>query len=297
VAYLAGSGLALALALAACGTSVDTPRASGPGASRAPTQVPTRAQAATPPDASSVMDGRFVQPVELDGGTLRVDPPGAGLASTVSEADAARAIWASSTFSGHRTGVLGFGVVTISLSPSGPGAPSVTALPAWVGFGSAVAASCPMETVPTGVTTTVPALPSSGDAAVVLGDGDVSLLAYTARTSICGFAPTGPSYGTADEVESVPWTEVGPLHDGSLTVQAQIPGCGAYQGASSGGTRSTWTVSILALVPLTDEGCTGSSVTETLSTGPVDAPGAPPPVVSSSTAITHAAVGLVRQAT
>ena len=299
-AVVAGGGLTLtltlALALAACGTSSVVTGTASPRTSTVTTEAQTRAEPATAPDPSSVVDGRFVRPVELDGGTLLVDPPGAGAAPTVSETDAADAIWASSTFSGHRAGVIGFGVVTISLAPSGPGAPAVTAMPAWVGFGVATAYSCPAESVPSGVPSTLPALPTDGYAAVVLGEGDVPLLAYTARSSICGSAPTGPSYGPTDEVQSVPWTAVGALHDGSLTVRAEIPGCGVFQGASSGGTRTTWTISILALVPRTDAGCTGSSVTETLSTGPVGDPGAPPPVVSSGTAITHAALGLVRQA-
>ena len=118
-----------------------------------------KAQAPVLPSEGSVADGRFVRPVELDDGILAVEPPTPGQQPTLSQSHATTAIWASSALLGHHAGPIGFGIVTITLQQAG--VPKVTSLPAWIGFAVAATASCPMETAPTGPTTTLPDLPSN----------------------------------------------------------------------------------------------------------------------------------------
>ena len=282
-----------ALTLASCASAPRSPVAQPTPRGEAPSSVPPT-DAPGPPSAASVVNGRFVTPVVLDGGAMRVDPPRTDEHAVLEEADAASRIWASASFSGSHAVVLGFGVVTISVP--GEGVPSVHDLPAWVGFAHRSAAySCPAQTGPV----TPQALPpDNGDAAVVLGAlNGTPAVAYQARTSVCGETPTAPTVTGVDEVVSVPWTSGGPLQDGTLAVLAQIPRCGTVQGIATGGTHSSLTVSVYALVnDQPDNRCPPARVvTEHLQLAP-GGPGAPPPVVSSQTVLRHGALGPSRQA-
>jgi len=243
-----------------------------------------------------VSDGRFITPVELDDGTLVVVPPSSGEHPTISEADAAAKIWASPTPAGYHAGPLGFGIVTISLDESG--IPTVTSLPAWVGVATASLVHCPEETAPTGPTTTRPTLPSSGYGAVVIGaEAGSPAVAYTARSSTCGSPPTGPSVAVASEVVSVPWVASGTVEAGQLVVQASLPPCGAFRGASVGGSAASTTVTLLAVVPDVVLPCPAPQrVMETVQLGSPNSPGAPPSLVSPSTLIEHGPLGAIRTA-
>jgi hypothetical protein len=297
VTILAG----VSLTLAACSSSVPPAARLTPGVG-ASTTVPGAANppggpattvAPGPPSSASVVNGRFVEPVVLDGGAMRVDPPRPGQHAILDEVDAATEIWASASFTGYHAVVLGFGVVTIAV-PGGD-APAVRALPAWVGFASGNATACPAQIGPS---TSAALPPDNGDAAVVLGASDgTPAVAYKARTSICGQAPIGPTVTGVDEVVSVPWTSGGPLQDGTLTVLAQIPRCGASQGIATEGTSAALTVSAYALVnDQPDNQCPpGRVVTEHVPLAP-GGPGAPPPVVSSQTVVLHGPLGPSRQA-
>ena len=230
----------------------------------------------------------------LDGGDMRVDPPRPDQQAALDEADAATKIWASATFTGYHAVVLGFGVVTISAP--GEGVPAVHDLPAWVGFAHRSALySCPAQIGPV---TSQAQPPDNGDAAVVLGAWrGTPAVAYEARTSACGEAPTAPTVTGVDEVVSVPWTSGGPLQSGTLTVLAHIPPCGASQGIATEGTSSAVTISAYALVnDQPDNQCpSGRVVTEHVQVSP-GGPGVPPPVVSSRTHLLHGPVGPSRQA-
>jgi len=252
------------------------------------------AQAPSLPAATSVANGRFISPVQLDNGTLLVEPPGPSEHPTLSETEATTKLWASPTLTGYHAGPLGFGIATITLRQAG--VPSVTSLPAWIAFAMANAASCPAETVPTGPTTTQLALPSSGYAAVVIGAAiGTPAVAYTARSSTCGFPPTGPTVTTASEVVSIPWVALGTVQAGQLAVRASVPPCGTYRGASVGGDAKSLTVTLLAVVPDVAHECpVVQPVTESVQVGPPSAPGAPPPVVSPSTLIEHGPLGGTR---
>jgi hypothetical protein len=280
-----------ALLLASCAS---TGTGTGTGAVRDRTASPrVTAQAPSLPAATSVANGRFISPVQLDDGTLRVEPPGPGEHPRLSEAEATK-IWATSTLAGYRAGSPGFGMVTINLRQAG--VPSVTSLLAWIAFAMANAASCPAETVPTGPTTTQLDLPSSGYAAVVIGAAiGTPAVVYTARSSTCGFPPTGPTVTTASEVVSIPWVALGTVQAGELAVRASVPSCGTYRGASVGGNAKSLTVTLLAVVPDVAHECpVVQPVTESVQVGPPNAPGAPPPVVSPSTLIGHGSLGAIR---
>jgi hypothetical protein len=257
---------------------------------------PTGVAPSTPAGAS-VADGRFVRPVQLDDGTLQVEPPGPGAHPTLSEAKAAAEIWASPTLAGYRSGPVGFGIVTIGLHPAG--VPPVRALAAWIGIAVANPTGCPEETVPTGPTTTQPVLPSSGYAAVVLGAATGSpAVAYVARTSTCGSSPTGPTVTAARKVVSIPWVPLGTVTAGRLTVRATVPPCGTYRGASSSGTVASLTLTLAADVPDVPHGCGGvRTVTESVQIGlpavPVLSPQSPPPA-SAGTKIDHGPLGVMR---
>jgi hypothetical protein len=252
--------------------------------------------AAVPPTPAAVDGGRFVAPVELDDGTLLVEPPTADEQPTISEAQAATEIWASSAFTGYHQGFLAYGVVTITMSA--PGVPTVTSLPAWVGFAMGNAASCPAMTAPTRPTTTEQPAPTPGYSAVVIGAGSgVPAVAYRARGALCGAPPTGPTVSAASEVLSVPWVATGPLVPNSPAVlQVTLPSCGALNGYEAEGSPSSFTITVPAVVPDDRSTCQGTKTgTVTVQIGaPPGARGLPP--MSSTAAITHGVLGPLQQA-
>jgi len=150
-----------------------------------------------------------------------------------------------------------------------------------------------METVPTGPTTTLPALPSSGYAAIVIGAANGSpAVAYTARTSICGFAPSGPSVSPTDEVVSIPWVATGQVKAGQLSVQATLPPCGTFEGSSVSGSAQSMTVTLAVEVPDIPLHCPAvQPLNESVQVGSPNSPGAPPSLVSPSTVIEHGDLG------
>ena len=248
------------------------------------------------PDDARVLGGRFVSAVELDGGAIVVAPPPPGLRPRMSESEVETQLWATSQLLGYRAQVLGFGVVTIA--ERRPGVPRVVRLPAWVGFANVAGASfsCPAMNVRPHAPT-LPRLASAGDAAVVVGDARGSpAVVYKARSAPCD-SVVASSLTRATEVLSVPWVPLGPVGGELLQVQATLPDCGDYAGDASGGSATSMTVTLYALVPesVRGSGCdTGHVAPETITLGPGGIPGAPPPLVSPGTRILHGTVGPVR---
>ena len=75
-------------------------------------------------------------------------------------------------------------------------------------------------------------------------------------------------------------------------MRASIPACGNYQAVSAGGSAKSFTITLYAVVPDVAHNCGGVRyATESISIGPLNAPGAPPPVVSPSTLIEHGPLG------
>jgi hypothetical protein len=282
-------------ALMSAGVVTALATASSPGMAAAATPTLGGVQrAASLPGPADVVRGRFVEPVLLDGGVLRVVPAPAGDRPLVSKAQAAQKIWASPVLQSRQQGPLGYGLVTISLRAKG--VPRVTRLLAWVGFArSSELANCPMEasgsTAQPGLSG--PALTSNGYAAVVIGAAHGSpAVAYAAPSVLCGSVQAA-SLTQASEVVSVPWRAVTGLVNESIRVRVSMPACARVEGTSSGGSAKVSTITVDAIVPDVHGPCAGAShITETVLLGPADnPPGAPPPLVSASTIIRHGRLG------
>jgi hypothetical protein len=255
------------------------------------------AEAAGPlPTSSSVVDGRFVVGVQLDGGVVRVTPAPRTSQPRVPQRSARVLMLADTKTISFRYIVLGFGVVTIA-SP-GPGLPPIRSLPAWVGFSKMFASvNCPSMAVPPGSAVTslppLPALPSAGYAAFVLGAADgAPAVTYVARSAPCGTVVAG-TLSPASEAISIPWHATGPIQNDAVTVPATLPPCGSFAGIDSSGGAASMTVTLGAIVPDVHGHCPPApAVTKVIGFGPPgDAPGAPPPLVSARTRIVHGAVG------
>lgn len=254
--------------LTACGTAVQV--GTGPAPTRTGHPSRTRAtvtKAPGPPSPSSVRAGRFVTPVELGGGALRVDPAPSGLRPSVPERRAATTIWAEPAFQGAgSTRVLGLGLATVRVP--GSGHPGVRRLPAWVGFATAGVVSCPAVMArptrsgpssrdrpttagrPPGSSPMLPVtsrptrrgvphrdpLPGvppadTGYQAVVLAaSGHGPALLYQSGIPPCGGPAHAPTLTTATQVVSVPWRALGPVRHDQLRLEYRMPACGSFYG-------------------------------------------------------------------
>jgi hypothetical protein len=236
-----------------------------------------------------------VVPISLDSGVFKVVPAPAADRPLVSRQRAAREIWASPVLQGHQVEALGYGLVTISLRVTG--VPHVSKLAAWVGFAkSSGFAGCPEESA---TSTTIPAasshtdLASSGYAAVVIGAAHGSpAVAFTAPSLFCG-AVQPATLAQATEVLSVPWQPLTSLENQSIQVRASLPACANFEGITSSGSAKVTTITVAAVVPDVHGRCNGTSdITETVALGPPgNPPGAPPPLVTSSTVLRHGSLG------
>ena len=169
-----------------------------------------------------IANSRFVKTFTLDKGTFTVTPA-TRPARFKDKRSEMNEMWATEEVGGYRAIAVGLGSVTISRNVMG--VPKVFRLRAWVGLVHAGASYCPMmTTIPKS-----PHLPSSGWAAVVIGDEPGSPdVVYQAETFHCAkFFPSSVQF--AHEVLSVPWV---------LTphgVVAKIPYCGVVIGHGESG--------------------------------------------------------------
>lgn len=170
----------------------------------------------------TIANSRFVKTFTLDKGTFTVTPT-TKPERFKNKRSAIDEMWATEEVGGYQAIAVGFGSVTISRNVMG--VPKVFRLRAWVGLVHAGASYCPMmTTIPKS-----PHLPSSGWAAVVIGDQPGSPdVVYQAETFRCAKLSL-PSVQIAHEVFSVPWV---------LTphgVVAKIPYCGVIIGHGESG--------------------------------------------------------------
>jgi len=247
------------------------------------------------PSRARVVHDRYESTVELDGGVVTIRPAPNGLRPKTSEAEVETEIWATSQVMSYRPQALGFGLVTIT--QRAVGVPEVRNLPAWVGLATVaqIAFNCPAMTAPP--TSPSPALPTPGDAAVVVGDARGGpAVVYRSRSAPCG-SVVAASLTNALEAVSVPWTALGPVVSELLNVRAAVPACGGIGGIGSGGSASAMTVTVYALVPESPVAMScipRRFMDESVFLGPGTTPGAPPPLVTPTTQILHGVTGPVR---
>jgi hypothetical protein len=213
-----------------------------------PISVPADTVRAGLPGPGTVRDGRFVVPVELDGGRLLVRPAPATMKPAFPERRAATEIWANPAISeGRGDTIIGFGLVTSRVSA--PDVARVRRLPAWVGFAWGRVVVCPMEPPTAGARPPSP-LPSNGYIGVVVGAADgVPAFTYRARSSFCGRPPTGPTVALATQTLSIPWRQVGSRRGGKITISFQLPPCGRLVSTSVSGGAAVATVEVDATTP------------------------------------------------
>jgi hypothetical protein len=232
------------------------------------------------PSADAVVDGRFVRSVEIDNGGLLVDPAPAGSEPPVPESEVADELLASPIFQGQYDGVLGFGLVTLTVSQHG--IETVTSVPAWVAFGWGGVHSCwPMTAAPS------PAhLPSDGYRAVAIGSpADLQPFSYEAASDPCGqFMPT--AVNAATHVVSVAWSQVGTVTNGSVTISYVPPPCGSFYSTDLSTDPSGSSFVVEMAVPDAAQSCPSpQQVTDTIGS-PAE------PVIQP---IAHAPLGYVKQ--
>jgi hypothetical protein len=248
--------------------------------------LPSPSGAPGPPTQASVVDGRFVSDVELDNGAFSVQPAPIDTVPVISQADAEQLLLASRLFETATDGVVGFGLVTSQVSQNG--VPTYQSDPAWVAFGwggsgvSGCKAPAPSPTVSNAD------LPSGGYVAVALiegaGGGDIS---YQARSAECGTA-VGPFVAPATHVESVPWTQDGPIVNNEAYVLYSPAPCGSedsFQGSPD--SKGRLTVSIAMTVPDVVTSCPSVAPIRTRVASSIG------PEVTS---LEHGPTGIVRQA-
>ncbi|MDP9184922.1 MAG: hypothetical protein M3O29_04545, partial [Actinomycetota bacterium] len=245
----------------------------------APTPTATT-ESAVLPSADAVVDGRFVVPVQLDDGTLRVDP----LPDDTIPDGAARAadlLWASRLFSTKDAGVIGYGLITLEGGQDGKAA--VDQVPGWIAFGWGGVTWCPDMTAPPSPTD----LPSNGYVAVaILPNDQFSDFSYEARAQVCDAPVHGPVIGMATHVESIPWTQDSPAGADGVRITYTPAPCGSHETFNASEGSSGTTLSVEMSVPDAALPCAPPApLSETL-TGPGYGTGS----------LEHGDLGLVRQA-
>jgi hypothetical protein len=209
------------------------------------------------PTSNSVADGRFVEPVALDGGTIRVDVAPPDLSPELSREEARQQAWSSPMISNTDSGsVLGFGLVTTTVSNDG--VPIVSQMPAWIGFAWGGETYC--GNIPVG--TTLEPLPSSnGYVAIVVGvpEGQQPFM-YSARSSTCGQPASGPLLQQAATIASVAWTTVGEVAHNQVNVAVDAPSCATRPTAVVDARDGVLTLEIDVIVPvLSSRSCSGAT--------------------------------------
>ncbi len=236
------------------------------------------------PTQDSVVDGRFVSQVELDGGAFSVQPAPIDTVPVLSKAEAEKLLLASPLFTNKSEGVLGFGLVTSQLTQNG--VQVYRSDPAWVAFGwGGGSYSCKSSDSTPSVTNG--ALPSDGYVAVALiegaGGGDIS---YEAQSVACGQVQ-GPFVAPATHIESLEWTQAGPISNNEAYVTYTPAPCGTEDSLHTERDNGKLVVSIVMTVPDVVSSCPSLALRTTR--------------VSSSispkiTGLEHGPTGILRQA-
>jgi hypothetical protein len=266
-----------------------------------------------PPSESSVAAARYVLSVDIDGGLLEVSPPPKDSQPTITATQAASLFDADVNFSGtYAFDLIGLGTATIIQpgSPTSPETPTssdtspATSDPATTTSSTTAPGTTPATTgvpttttVPPTTTTTIPPFPvydrrlawvgiavgqqpscATGPPATLA----VVIDAYTGQDVLavaggaCG--SPAPTVARAAELESVPWTIVGPS---STAIVARIPACGSYVGWTATGTGAL--IEVQAQAPYDPE-CGATATTEKVINLVV-------PLGSTNSGVPHAPLG------
>jgi hypothetical protein len=246
----------IAVLLASC-TTTSQPTASG-GSDTSGQPTPT-----------SVEHGRFVTPVDLDDGGLRIEPPGAATARITMKTAAAMFGATDAVQGDYRFAILGLGVTSISprrsttttagqTTTTGQATTSSTSpLPtyngrlAWVGI--AWGLDCPARTSDA---------PTRDVAVIFDAQSGRDVIAYTSRgVASCGGPQLPPTLSRPQELVSIPWTAVGPT---STAVNVTIPACGSYYGWTEQPGPGTAALEVVARWPYDSRCPSGVAQTQTV---------------------------------
>jgi hypothetical protein len=162
----------------------------------------------------TIVDGRVLRPIIIDGGALRIDPAPSTLSATFTLEQARSVVKAAQT---HDQGTVlqstasqadvGFGVVDLADKLS-VGLPAYSDRPAWVAILKPRSATmyCP----PTSASSTSGSATPVVDVVLLDAQTGTDVLDYRSRGSgPCGGQITGPSIQRAQEIISIPWISVG----------------------------------------------------------------------------------------
>jgi hypothetical protein len=245
------------------------------------------------PSQLSVANGRYVRAVALDDGALTITPAPASMRPVGSAPAMETLLWSTAQLQSSESQDLGFGLVSVR-SPIGPGGP-IHDLPAWIGISSdaRIASSCPEFDERT-THPPLPKLPSAGEMAVIVGDPTGSpAVVYRAQSAPCG-SLIKASISPAEQLLSLPWSQVAPISDGQVTISFEVPACGSSTGWSVGGTWKARVIAVSAikLIDASSVSCVPARAT-TMSIGlpPGEEPGAPPVLTPQTTAVLHGPTG------
>lgn len=201
----------------------------------------------------SVRHGRFVDTVELDGGAFSISPAPASMRTPSNASAVANEVWATSQLQGYskrwpaaRSSSFGYGIVTITRNESG--VQVITKQAAWVGLARETAVYyCPLESGSPSTKQLLKRAPSSGLAAVVVGQPAGSpALVYIARSVRCGRLYPA-SLTNAVEQFSLAWSMVGTVGTSEVALEVTPPPCGRIVGHAVSVTTHAGSLSLVTI--------------------------------------------------
>ena len=200
-----------------------------------------------------ILHNRWVIARQLDAGVFTVVPAPASMKTPPDASGFMRRIWATSQLQGYSMRPrmsFGFGLVTITKHVAG--VPVVTKVPAWVGLAYETAQyHCPLQTGGQSTQELLRQAPSSGMAAVVVGQSSGSPAeVYIAKSVRCGRLYPA-ELANALEQFSLPWSIIGKVGTSKVAIEVSPPPCGSIVGNAVAG---TWRSGFLSSITITEYG-------------------------------------------
>lgn len=201
----------------------------------------------------SVHHDRFVSTVVFDDGAFSVSPAPASMKTPTNAKAIEKEIWATSQLQGYskwragsRTPSFGYGIVTIVRNEAG--VQVITKQAAWVGLARENAMyHCPLETSGQSTKSLQRRAPSSGLAAVAVGEPTgAPAVVYVARSVRCGRLYPAVVTNASEEL-SLPWKVLGGVVGSKLTVEVTPPPCGHIAGSAVAATMHAGSLSSVTI--------------------------------------------------